>query len=74
LRSLAAAFEQVRSLNWHWRFINKFGSGAAARYSTKETTLKMIAELHLSLNILKAAAIYEELLGLAKANQNQATR
>jgi len=36
----------------------------------KETTLKMIAELHLSwFEYPKAAAIYEELLGLAKANQ-----
>jgi len=48
LRSLAAAFEQVRSPKLALRFINILAAAQpAARYSTKETTL-MIAELHLS--------------------------
>jgi tetratricopeptide (TPR) repeat protein len=75
LRSLATAFEQVRSPKLALEVYQQILVVAQQQrdITLKQTTLKMIAELYLSwFEYPKAAAIYEELLGLAKANQDRA--
>ena len=74
LRSLAVAEEQVRSPKLALEVYEQILAAAQQRQDTvlKETTLRMIAELHLGwFEYPQAAATYKQLLGLAKAKNDQ---
>lgn len=74
LRSLGAAFEQVRSPNSAVEVYEQILAVAQQQrdVATKEVTLRNIGELHLAwFNYPQAAATYEKLLDFAKAKNDR---
>jgi len=58
--------------NWHWGLSTNFGSAQKQRdIALKETTLKMIAELHLSWFEYPSSCLMKNARLSKKANQNQ---
>lgn len=76
LQSLGAAFQQVRSPKSAIEVYEQILAAVRQQQDAAavESTLKTIAELHLSwFDYPKAAATYEELLGLARASRDRAS-